>query len=441
MKRTGMWFVAALAVSLAAAPVWASGFSIYEQSAKASGQAGAWVARADDAAANWYNPAAIVRGEGMQFQFGTNLITVGSDTTFTTSAFGVPGQEFESEGSIVTPSHFYLTQKVNDRWGWGIGLNNPIGLVTEWDTLPVTLSARTSDLVTFVLNPNVAFALNDEWAVAIGLDYMFADVAEFSRDVDQSALLAQAPLTTVGKSDLTGDGDDLGWNVALHYAGDAVRFGLTYREGFEIDVEGDVEFTGISPVLGPGGAVGVGCGTLGCFPNGGGSTTVGLPAQAAVGVAWEGGDAWQFEVDVAWAEWSAFDELALDFANETQLQVAPGVFVPVVSDTTLREDWDDTMSYRFGAAWRLRDQHELRFGALFDEAPVPEETARPSIPDGDRTSVTFGYGYIGERWNIDLYYMPLFFEDQDAVAGEEGVIPGTYESFVHLAGVTFNLRF
>ena len=55
--------------------------------------------------------------------------------------------------------------------------------------------------------------------------------------------------------------------------------------------------------------------------------------------------------------------------------------------------------------------------------------------------MTFGYGYIGESWNIDVYYMPLFFEDQDAVAGEEGVIPGTYESFVHLAGVTLNYRF
>ena len=35
---------------LAAAPAFASGFGFYEQSAKASGQAGAWVARADDAA-------------------------------------------------------------------------------------------------------------------------------------------------------------------------------------------------------------------------------------------------------------------------------------------------------------------------------------------------------------------------------------------------------
>jgi len=429
MNRYASWFAAALVVAVVAGPVQASGFSIYEQSAKASGQAGAWVARADDAAANWYNPAAILRGEGMQFQFGTNLITVGSDTTLTTSAFGVPGQEFDAESSIVTPSHFYFTHKVSDRWGWGVGLNNPIGLVTEWGDLPVTLSSRKADLVTFVLNPNVAFALNDRWSAAVGLDYMFADVGEFSRDVDQSALLGQAPLTVVGRSNLTGDGDDTSWNVALHYAGDTVGFGFFYRDGFSVDIDGDVEFSDINPALGA------------LFPNGGGSTTLDLPAQAAVGVSWAAGDAWTFEFDVAWAEWSAFKELALDFENETSVQVAPGVFVPVVEDTVLVENWDDTMSYRFGAAWALSERHELRFGALFDESPVPAETLRPSIPDADRTAVTFGYGFKGEKWNIDAYYMPLFFDDIDAVAGEDGVIPGKYESFVNLAGVTFNVRF
>ena len=53
--------IAVAAALFATVPAMASGFSIYEQSAKASGQAGAWVARADDAAANWYNPAALVK--------------------------------------------------------------------------------------------------------------------------------------------------------------------------------------------------------------------------------------------------------------------------------------------------------------------------------------------------------------------------------------------
>ena len=42
-----------LPVALAPATTFASGFSIFEQGAKASGLAGAYVALADDASANW----------------------------------------------------------------------------------------------------------------------------------------------------------------------------------------------------------------------------------------------------------------------------------------------------------------------------------------------------------------------------------------------------
>jgi long-chain fatty acid transport protein len=167
-----------------------------------------------------------------------------------------------------------------------------------------------------------------------------------------------------------------------------------------------------------------------------------MPAQAAVGVAWEVTDEWVMEFDISWAEWSSFQSLDIDFQNETFFEVAPGVFVPVVEDIHLREEWDDTFAFRLGAAWKLNDSHELRFGGLFDQAPTKPDTLRPSIPDGERTGVTFGYGYTGEHWNIDAYYMPLWFNDATANgSAAEGVIDGTYESFVHLLGITFNYRF
>ena len=61
MKQIAYRVLVGLILTLTTLPAFSSGFSIYEQSAKASAQAGAWVARADDAAANWYNPAALVK--------------------------------------------------------------------------------------------------------------------------------------------------------------------------------------------------------------------------------------------------------------------------------------------------------------------------------------------------------------------------------------------
>src|SRR5512139_1285149 len=137
--------IAVAAGLLAAAPAMASGFSIFEQSAKASGQAGAWVARADDAAANWYNPAALTKLEGTQIQFGFNYIDIGGDTHFklgndtsaiaAAAAVGVTvtaGQEFDSESNLALPSHLYFTGHLNEKWAYGIGLTVPFGLVTEW---------------------------------------------------------------------------------------------------------------------------------------------------------------------------------------------------------------------------------------------------------------------------------------------------------------------
>jgi long-chain fatty acid transport protein len=441
MKNNGMWIAVTCLLAVAAGPVLASGFSIYEQSAKASGQAGAWVARADDAAAVWYNPASMVRLDGMNLQLGMNLITVGSDTELLSNDenWGLTAPtKFETEREDVTPLHLYFTHKISDRIAWGLGINNPFGLVSSWEDQPVTLSHRRAELHTFLVNPNVAFAVNDNWSLAVGLTYLYADIKEFSRDIDQAPLLeplpGPMPENTIGRSDLTGDGDDWGWDIALLYKTDEWSFGFTFRSELSPDIEGNVAFTDIDPLLREGGAYGIDL-----FPSGPGSAALDLPAQAAIGAAWNVSDVWTLEFDITWAGWSSFEELAIDFENETEI---PGVFIPVVQDEVRRQDWNDTNALRLGSSVKLAENHELRFGALVDQAPVPRHTLRPSIPDSDRKAVTFGYGLKAGNFNLDFYYMPLWFDEVYARGDfEEGVIDGTYTSFTHLAGVTANVKF
>jgi len=198
------------------------------------------------------------------------------------------------------------------------------------------------------------------------------------------------------------------------------------------EVEGDVRFAGLPESLGEG---------IPGFVDTPVKATLDLPAQAAIGAAWDVAEGWEMEFDISWAGWSSFEALAIDVANETA----------VVFDQMLVENWDDTMCFRLGAAWDMAEQHQLRFGLLYDQSPVPKDTLRPSIPDADRWAPTFGYGYKGEKWDIDAYYMPLFFKDITAVGDPankpgmtllpDGVIDGKYSSFVHLLGVTFNVRF
>lgn len=412
---------AVLVLVLAPAGLFAAGFGIYEQSAKASGQAGAWVARADDAAANFYNPAALVWLEGSELQFGTNIINTGdSELTSSDPAFGLfQPTTFEQSSNLATPSHLYYRHKVNNNVAFGVGINTPFGLVTEWEDRPVTFSAGKSELATFVINPNLAFRLTERWSVAVGLDYMLADLENFSREVPID--LDGNPLNgfeVIGFSNLTGDGDDFGWNVALHHRKDNFSFGLTYRSDITVGIDGDIAFSNFGP-LSP------------FFQSSPGTADLALPETIAVGFAWTG-QTWGFEIDAVETGWSVFDTLVVDIANNV-----PGF----VDDIALAENWDDSLAIRVGAWRKLGQRGELRFGVNLEEGVVPAETLRPSIPDADRTAPSIGYGFLGQRWAVDVYAQTFIFDDITAVRGEEGVIVADYDTGITLFGITFGRRF
>lgn len=396
---------------LAAGPAFASGFGFYENSAKASAQGGAWVARADDAAANWYNPAALVHLSGREIQFGANYLDIGSDTTFSPAGGGT----FDAVANVATPIHFYFSQKINDRVAWGVGLTNPFGLTSEWQDAPLTFSSQRAELATFNLNPNVAFKLSDRWSIALGIDYLTAEVREFSR----TAIL---PGPTLSTANLTGEGDGFGYNFALQFKMDRFSIAGQYRSEMNPVIRGDVKFSGF----------------YGNFLNSPATAKITLPAQTMLGAAWTGKRV-DVEIGGYYTQWNVFRELTIDTGN------------PATS-TTLTENWTGTWCYRLGVAVRLDKEmhHELRFGGVLDDSPIPVNYLRPSIPDADRTGYTVGYGWQGKHVGIDAYAMQLDFDDITASGNPpigpgginaEGVVNGTYKSSILLVGATFKYRF
>lgn len=401
MRKHGVLVLLAIAL-LAAAPAFASGFAFYEQGANASAQGGAWVARANDAAANWYNPAALVHLEGRELQIGLNYLDIGSDTRFTPAG---GGSTFDAVSNVETPAHFYFAQKINDRVAWGVGLNNPFGLVSEWEDLPLTLSSKRAELRTFLFNPNIAFKFAKHWSLAFGADYLSAEVRDFSRD-DLNPLIVGA--------NLTGEGDAWGYNIALQFKIDRFSIAGHYRSEMTPEINGRIRFAGpLAPVL-----------------DSDASTSVSLPGQTFLGAAWTG-ERFDVEIGGYQTQWNGFRQLFVDTGN------------PATS-VTLIEKWEATWSYRIGAAFRLGEalNHEIRIGGVLDESPVPAAYLRPSIPDSDRTGYTAGYGWQGKRVGIDVYVMQMDFDDAVANGSlADAVINGTYESSIFLAGATFKYRF
>ncbi|HZN53766.1 MAG TPA: outer membrane protein transport protein [Candidatus Polarisedimenticolaceae bacterium] len=379
-----------------------AGFGFAEQGAKASGQAGAWIARADDAAANWYNPAALVHLEAPEVQLGLNYLDTGSDTQFSPA----PGVSFDAAANATTPAHFYFAQRIGERLAWGIGLNTPFGLITEWSDPPLTFSSRRAELRTYLVNPNAAVKLGEHWSIAAGVDYLSAEVREFSRD----AVIGLTPTTV----NLTGEGDDWGYNLAVQLKTGAFSAAAQYRSHMKPEIDGRVSFSG----------------PLGNLLNSSASTAIAFPAETLLGAAWTSR---RVDVEIAGylTEWSDFERISIDTGN-------PATSLVIV------ENWDDTWSYRLGVAVRpgSDERHEIRAGGVLDESPVPTQYLRPSIPDSDRTGYSLGYGYLADRWGIDAYAMQLEFDDATANGSLlDGVINGTYSTSILLVGATFKYRF
>jgi len=420
-KITG--FVLTVLTLGAAAPgvVFGSGYSIYEQGAKAMANAGAFTARADDPSALFFNPAGIVQLDGIRFNIGTNAIFL-TGSEFESSSGPTTGQEFDQAENVAWPSSLYYTQKLNDRWAWGFGLTSPFGLKTEWDNaFPGRYISREANIAVVNLNPNLACRIGKSWSIAWGLDFARADIRELSRNIDFSGAPFFAP---DGFTKLTGDGNDFGWNIAARWANEkGWRWGGSFRSRMKPEIKGDIKFENIPGPVAP------------LFPDGGVTAGLPLPATLATGVGYTKGK-WEGEFDVVWTDWSEFDHLKIDIDNNTV----------VVTDIDQTEEWRDTYSFRLGYAYHLSDAHQYRVGAYFDRNPIPDDHVRPRLPDADRTSVQVGYGYSRKSGlTFDVAYQALFFKDRTATgvpaSATDPVQPGDYTNFTSLLGVSLGWKF
>jgi long-chain fatty acid transport protein len=421
MPGKKLWVAGSVILFLGAAGnALGSGYSIYEQGAKAMANAGAFRARADDPSALFFNPAGILQLKGMQIQIGTTAVFL------TGSEFGssLTGDEFEQEDNVAWPSSLYFTQKLGDDWAWGMAFTSPFGLKTQWGPdFEGRYISREANLAVVNLNANAARRLGKSWSVALGINYATTDIRELSRNISwEGTLLEGSP---DGFTKLTGDGNDIGWNVAARWASESGwSWGGSYRSEMKPEISGDVKFEDIPA---PAAAL---------FPNGPASAVLPLPATFATGVGYVSKGKWEGEFDIVWTGWSSFDRLRVDIKNNT----------PYLEDVDQVEDWSDTLSFRAGYIYRLTEEHQVRLGFYYDQNPMDDEHVRPRLPDADRSSAQVGYGYAGKNGlTIDFAYQALFFKDRTAVgdptSAEDPVLPGVYRNFTSLVGISFGYRF
>jgi long-chain fatty acid transport protein len=437
MQKTFRGNLMAMAVASALAgasgAAGAAGFALIEQSGSGMGNAYAGAAAtAEDASTIFFNPAGITQVPGKQIVAAGHLIDLSAKfhNSGTTAPAAMPGVPFGGEGGdaggIALVPNFYFAMPLNEQLSFGVGVNSPFGLVTEYDEDWMgRYQGVKSELLTVNINPTLAFKVNDMFSIGGGLNYQRLDV-----ELTNSVVLAA---NTEGRAKLEADDDAWGWNVgALFMPTPATKIGVSYRSKMEYTLEGD---TTVKTLAGT---------TVGAA-SGATHADVTLPDSFSVSLAQKLNDQWEFLADVSFTRWSEINQI--DIVNS--------------ANGTLRDrlilDFDDTWRYSVGANYKLNDSWKLKGGIAFDQSPVKgADTRSVRLPDNDRTWVSVGAQVTMKQIHrLDFGYSHLFLKDADInfgkgqfVTGTTTVNPatvsnvrGTYEGSVDLFSVQYTVTF
>lgn len=411
------WIAVLLLGLILPVSVLASGFAIIEQSARGIGHAYAGAtADTEDPAAVFFNPAGLSGIKQPVVSAGAHAI--------------LPSFEFENKGSSypllanmpVTGNNggdggvnayvpnLYYAAPGSESLVFGIGIHAPYGLETEYDKNWVgRYHAIKTRLMTLDINPSVAWKVNDAISLGAGLSAQYAE-AELTSAVDFGTILGVAPQMLDGNASVEGDDWAYGYNLGLTVQPcPKTTIGLSYRSSIKHELEGDATFTVPTPAQ----AVQA----MGMFVDTTGKADLQLPPVAGAGLVHQLNEKLALRADVAWTGWSKFEELRVRYSSSQP-------------DSVTDESWDDTMRYAVGINYTMNSEWILRFGAAYDESPVPDAQHRtPRIPDTDRTWLSCGIGYtVSDNIQVDIGYTHLFFNDSDVdvITGSGDRLVGSY---------------
>ena len=445
-----------LVLLFTASTSFAAGFRLPEAGAKAMGMGMAFTAQADDPSAIYFNPAGLTQLKGQNVMVGVTYVREnGAEFTGTTpltlnTGTGLFDSRTETQKSLnfFLPNMYYTKTTPDGYFAYGVGVFTPFGLGQEYNSKTTSIfrdQVTRVDIQTVVVNPTVAFKINEVLSVGAGIDFMYGKAKLNQTGVVR---LGAAPLDQVNifQLDLDGDGTAWGYNFGLLLKlTENLRIGANYRSPFALDIKGgDVNLSNINstvpfvPNPAPPPA------TLSAAQVFGGTsfatkagTTIRMPATFALGASYTIGKL-TVNADADWTFWSSFKTLDIDFQRNTGL----------LPDVSRPERWKDVVAARIGGEYRVTDPLALRLGFVYDPSPVPADTLGPLLPDSNRLFYSAGAGYKFGAWTIDLAYMYLDKKDR-TVNNQVNLAPprtgsgfnGTWTGDAHLVSLDLGYKF
>ncbi len=464
--------IAVVLGALAAGPVSAQGFGVYEQGACMMGRGGAGVADpCPDGSGIFFNPAAL-SVEAMQVTLGGALI--GPRGSFAdTSGGALNGRVSMLNNHWYPVPNIYLSMPFAKKYAFGVGVFAPYGLTTDW---PENSQGRFLGYKSVVqgvyIQPTFSAKINDKVSVGIGIDLTYLNVELNQRaDLSTQLLPTGATFTALGVQagtdfadvQLKGHAWHAGYHLGLLFkANDKVSIGMRFLSGQKVDINnGTITTKQISAVradgskyvlpiaLGPTLPAGTPMDALvapqfatgGKLSNQPATTSIPLPAQFVFGAAFQATPNVKLLVDYQYTNWKAFDVLPIN------PKCPPSN--PQCLQNTVIESYGNVSGIRMGGEFALGAKHVLRAGVNLHGPASPDQTVTPNLPEGSRREFSLGFGsQLSNRMRIDLGYTYLGQPDRAGrTTAGKGVVPfvtdnnGIFSFMAHLLGASVSLRF
>lgn len=436
-KRTLIACSIAAALAAVSGAAIASGFALIEQSGSGLGNAYAGgAASAEDASTIFFNPAGMSRLSGKEIAVAVNAIQPSTkfSNTGSTPATGIPaglggagnvlgGNGGDAGGMNYVPNLYYVMD-VNPRWKFGVGVNAPFGLKTDYDSgWAGRFQALKSEVKTININPSFAFKATDTVSLGFGVSYQ-----KIQGEFTGMQNFVVAPGVSAGEGAFAMSANDWSWGYnlgALFQVNPDTRVGVAYRSEIQQNLRGTATITPptVSALFTGGtGVTQAMINAAAAAPSGNIGLDIKLPQTLSVSMFHQLNPKLDIMGDITWTGWSSVPKL--EVIGKTGAPLLRTIY-----------NWRDTYRFSVGATYKYNDAWTSRVGIAFDQSPVKDEIRTARLPDSDRTWLSVGAKYnLSSAGAVDFGYAHLFMKDASISNNKGGVDTASTAAYGNLVG-------
>ena len=397
----------------------AGGYRVALQGQKATGMGHTGVAMTDSSEVVFFNPAAMTFLEN-DYDISGGITLIDSVTKYQNQTANISA---ETDNPIGTPISFYLSQRVDEEFSYGVGVYTPYGNIIEWQK-DWAGSHLVNDiaLAAIYIQPTIAYKINDEYSVGFGPTLVSGSV-EFNRNLSTSLVDGSGNRSnvTLKASNVMGLGFNLGFFAKPT---EELSVGISYRSKVVLEARGEsANFENIPVSL-----------QTTYFDTTFNANLV-LPAELTVGVSYDLNSDIVLALDINRTFWSAYENLDVQFNSPAGTSYNP-------------RNYNDANILRLGAQYKMDEELTLRAGIYFDNSPIGDGYYTPETARADSTGYTAGATYkVSEKMELDFSFLLLVFDDFNGsydYYDQSGTIisfGGDYASAVTTIGFGLNYKY